>query len=115
MKKLLFVVLLAAVLALMLAAVARADPPATVPNRAWVIPGQNVSVEHIYTNEELTKKLMDIDKRSDRCVVEQAGWSAGGGNGLVPGAFSYPIWVVKFGDPDPTKHENLRRGQRARG
>jgi len=107
MKRIAVAVSLAVVLSLVVVAMAVATPPDVVPNGAWVIPGQNISVERIYTNEELTQKLFDIAERSDRCTVELAGWSAGGGSGLTATDKSFPIWVVKFGEPDATKHEIL--------
>ena len=63
MKKLLYILLTAALFGLIFVPAAVADP-AAVPNGAWVIPGQEVSVSSILTNEELGKALYDIEARS---------------------------------------------------
>lgn len=69
-------------------------PPPSVPNGPWIEDDQEVKYERLMTNEELRKNLYNLQDRSKgRMKVEIAGYSAGG----------WPIFVAKFGQPDPNK------------
>ncbi|MFS0864562.1 M14 family zinc carboxypeptidase [Fredinandcohnia sp. 179-A 10B2 NHS] len=66
----------------------------TNPNGPWVTPNQHVSLERMYTPEELEKELKNIEARSNgRMTLEVAGTTQSG----------YPIYVAKIGDNDPNK------------
>ncbi len=70
----------------------------TTPNGPWVQDEQNLSLESLMTNEQLEKKLQQIEKTSQgRMVLEQFGTSNDG----------YPLYVGKFGDNDPNKKRVL--------
>ncbi|KAB2336173.1 hypothetical protein F7731_11785 [Cytobacillus depressus] len=66
----------------------------TEPNGPWVTPEQKVSLQRMYTPEELEKELKDIEARSKGMMkLEVAGVTQTG----------YPIYVAKIGDNDPHK------------
>ncbi|CAM3719954.1 M14 family zinc carboxypeptidase [Mesobacillus thioparans] len=70
----------------------------TTPNGPWVQDEQNLSFESLMSNEQLEKKLIQIEKASNgRMVLEQFGASNDG----------YPLYVSKFGDNDPDKKRVL--------
>lgn len=70
----------------------------TTPNGPWVQDEQNLSFESLMSNEQLEKKLIQIEKTSQgRMVLEQFGTSNDG----------YPLYVSKFGDNDPSKKRVL--------
>ncbi len=65
--------------------------PGSTPNGPWVTPNQNISLEAFHNYEELTDRLMKIEKSSNGLVeIEEAG---------VTGE-ERSIWLVKIGDPD---------------
>ena len=65
--------------------------PGSTPNGPWVTPNQNISLEAFHNYEELTDRLMKIEKSSKGLVeIEEAG---------VTGE-ERSIWLVKIGDPD---------------
>ena len=65
--------------------------PGSTPNGPWVTPNQNISLEAFHNYEELTDKLMKIEKSSKGLVkIDEAGVTGG----------ERSIWLVKIGDPD---------------
>lgn len=78
------------------------DPPQSVPNGPWIQPDQEVKYERLMSNEELYTSLAQIEARSKgRMVLEIAGYSGDG----------WPIYVAKFGEPDPGKTKVLIESQ----
>ena len=78
------------------------DPPQSIPNGPWIQDNQEVKYEMLMSNEELYKKLFQIEARSKgRMVVELAGYSGDG----------WPIYVAKFGEADPGKTRILIESQ----
>jgi hypothetical protein len=76
--------------------------PQSIPNGPWVQDQQTVKLEALTSMEELQKKLFDIYARSKgRMQVEIAGETTLG----------YPLYLVKFGEPDPEKINVLIEGQ----
>ncbi|VEF49581.1 Zinc carboxypeptidase [Bacillus freudenreichii] len=66
----------------------------TEPNGPWVTPEQDVSLQRMYTPEELEKELKNIEARSKgRMKLEVAGVTQTG----------YPIYAAKIGNSDPNK------------
>ncbi len=74
--------------------------PQSLPNGPWVEDEQHVSLEGIMTNEELYKKLEQIEHTSrGRMQLEIAGYSdAINGNLMEP--LGWPLYLCKFGGPD---------------
>ena len=67
--------------------------PGSTPNGPWVTPNQNISLEAFHDYEELTARLMKIEKSSKGLVeIDEAGVTGG----------ERSIWLVKIGDPDNT-------------
>ena len=93
---------LALVFFLMLSPIAFAEPQ-SLPNGPWVEDEQNVSLEGIMTNEELFKKLAQIEHTSQgRMELEIVGYSdAIYGDLMEP--LGYPLYLCKFGEPDTSK------------
>ena len=75
--------------------------PQSTPNGPWVEDEQNLSLQGIMTNEELYKKLEQIEHTSHgRMELEIVGYSdAIHGDLMEP--LGYPLYLCKFGDPDP--------------
>ena len=98
-KKFLIPLGLALVYFLMLSPIAFAEPQST-PNGPWVEDEQNVSLEGIMTNEELFKKLEQIEHTSQgRMELEVVGYSdAIYGDLMEP--LGWPMYLCKFGEPD---------------
>lgn len=71
---------------------AMADPDST-PNGPWVTPDQNISLEAFSDYEELTDRLMKIEKTSKGLVEVEAIGTSGEGRS---------IWLAKIGDPGNT-------------
>ena len=90
---------LALVFCLMLSPMAFAAPQ-SLPNGPWVEDEQNVSLSGIMTNEELYKKLEQIEHTSKgRMELEIVGYSdAINGNLMEP--LGWPLYLCKFGEPD---------------
>jgi hypothetical protein len=99
-KSILARLVLALVFFLILSPLAFAEPQST-PNGPWVEDEQNVSLSGIMTNEELYKKLEQIEHTSHgRMELEIVGYSdAIHGDLMEP--LGYPLYLCKFGDPDP--------------
>lgn len=77
--------------------------PQSIPNGPWVEDEQNVSLSGIMTNEELYKKLEQIEQTSKgRMELEIVGYSdAIYGDLMEP--LGWPLYLCKFGDYDPSK------------
>lgn len=76
--------------------------PQSIPNGPWINDQQTVQLEALTSMEELQKKLFDIYARSKgRMQVEIAGETTNG----------FPLYLVKFGEPDPDKIRVLIEGQ----
>jgi len=77
--------------------------PQSLPNGPWVEDEQFVSLQGIMTNEELYKKLEQIEHTSKgRMELEIVGYSdAIYGDLMEP--LGYPLYLCKFGEPDPSK------------
>ena len=76
--------------------------PQSIPNGPWIQDEQTVKLEALTSMEELQKKLFDIYARSKgRMQVEIAGETTLG----------FPLYLVKFGEPDPEKIKVLIEGQ----
>lgn len=74
--------------------------PQSTPNGPWVEDEQNVSLEGIMTNEELFKKLEQIQHTSKgKMKLEIAGYSDAI-NGDLMEPLGWPLYVCKFGEPD---------------
>ncbi|WP_049923468.1 M14 family zinc carboxypeptidase [Halopiger djelfimassiliensis] len=65
------------------------------PGGPWAPNEQAINYNGYLTNDELGKRLQQIDKRSDRIALEQIGASAGRGD---------PIWEVTVGDGNENVH-----------
>ena len=91
---------MAVVFIMVLSPMAFAEPQST-PNGPWVEDEQFVSLQGIMTNEELYKKLEQIEHTSKgRMELEIVGYSdAIYGDLMEP--LGYPLYLCKFGDPDP--------------
>ena len=77
--------------------------PQSLPNGPWVEDEQNVSLEGIMTNEELYKKLEQIEHTSKgKMELEIVGYSDAI-NGDLMEPLGWPLYLCKFGEPDPTK------------
>ena len=78
--------------------------PQSVPNGPYVEDEQNVSLSSIMTNEELAKKLQDLESRSKGIMqLEIAGYSDDLGFPDDKMELGYPLFLCKFGKPDPSK------------
>lgn len=67
--------------------------PDSKPNGPWTTPNQEISLKAFSSNEELTKRLLQIEKSSKGLVeVEEIGVSGEGRS----------IWLAKIGDPSKT-------------
>ena len=76
--------------------------PQSIPNGPWIQDEQTVKLEALTSMEELQKKLFSIYTRSKgRMEVEIAGETTLG----------FPLYLVKFGEPDPEKIKVLIEGQ----
>jgi len=76
--------------------------PQSIPNGPWIEPEQTVKLERLMSNEELQKRLFQIYARSKgRMELELAGVSTHG----------LPIYIAKFGAPDPDKIRVLIEAQ----
>lgn len=77
--------------------------PQSTPNGPWVEDEQNVSLSGIMTNEELYKRLEQIQHTSHgRMELEIVGYSdAIYGDLMEP--LGYPLYLCKFGEPDSSK------------
>jgi len=74
--------------------------PQSLPNGPWVENEQNVSLSGIMTNEELYKKLEQIEHTSrGRMELEIAGYSDAI-NGDLMEPLGWPLYLCKFGKPD---------------
>ena len=90
---------MALVFFMVLSPMAFAEPQST-PNGPWVEDEQFVSLQGIMTNAELYKKLEQIEHTSKgKMELEIVGYSEG--DLMEP--FGYPLYLCKFGEPDPTK------------
>ena len=77
--------------------------PQSLPNGPWVEDEQNVSLQGIMTNEELYKKLEQIEHTSKgKMELEIVGYSDAI-NGDLMEPLGCPLYLCKFGEPDPTK------------
>jgi hypothetical protein len=86
---------------LMVFGIAFADPQ-SIPNGPWIQDEQTVKLEALTSMKELQKKLFSIYARSKgRMDVEVAGETTLG----------FPLYLVKFGEPDPDKIKVLIEGQ----
>jgi len=93
---------LALVFFLILSPMAFAAPQST-PNGPWVEDEQNLSLQGIMTNAELYKKLEQIEHTSKgRMELEIVGYSDAI-NGDLMEPLGYPLYLCKFGEPDPSK------------
>jgi hypothetical protein len=92
-----------AVLAMLLMALVQAQAaPQSIPNGPWIQDTQTVKLEALTSMEELEKELFNIEARSKgRMEVEIAGYTTIG----------LPLYLVKFGEPDPDKIRVLIEGQ----
>jgi hypothetical protein len=93
MKKIKLLNLLAATTAFWLCALPAAAAPGSTPNGPWVTPDQTVSLEAFSTYEELTDRLMKIERTSRGLVEIEAIGTTGEGRS---------IWLAKIGDPENT-------------
>jgi len=101
-KKFLTCLGLALVFFLILSPMAFAEPQ-SLPNGPWVENEQNVSLQGIMTNEELFKKLEQIEKASNgRMELEIVGYSDAI-NGDLMEPLGWPLYLCKFGDEDSIK------------
>jgi len=76
--------------------------PQSIPNGPWIEPNQEVQLNALMSNEELEKTLYQIEGRAKgRMTVEVSGYSTTG----------LPIFLVKFGEADPSKMRVLVEGQ----
>jgi len=76
--------------------------PQSIPNGPWIQDEQKVKLEALTSMEELEQNLFNIYARSKgRMEVEVAGETTLG----------FPIYLVKFGEPDPEKIRVLIEGQ----
>ena len=85
--------------------------PQSTPNGPWVEDEQNLSLQGIMTNEELYKKLEQIEHTSHgRMELEIVGYSdAIYGDLMEP--LGYPLYLCKFGESDPDKFRVLITSQ----
>ena len=68
--------------------------PQSIPNGPWIESEQTVMLERLMSNEELAKRLFQIQARSKgRMEIELAGTST----------YGIPIYIAKFGEPHPDK------------
>jgi len=101
-KKFLTCLGLGLVFFLILSPMAFAEPQ-SLPNGPWVENEQNVSLQGIMTNEELFKKLEQIEKASNgRMELEIVGYSDAI-NGDLMEPLGWPLYLCKFGDEDSIK------------
>ena len=79
--------------------------PQSTPNGPYVEEEQGaVSLSSIMTNEELYEKLFQLEARSKGVMeVELVGYSNDMNFDDVMEPLGYPMYVCKFGDPDPSK------------
>jgi len=74
--------------------------PQSLPNGPWVEDEQNVSLSGIMTNEELYKKLAQIEHTSQgKMELEIVGYSDAI-NGDLMEPLGWPLYLCKFGEPD---------------
>ncbi len=67
--------------------------PGSKPNGPWVTPNQHISLEAFESNEQLEKKLKQMEKSSKGLIeLEEAGTT---GQGRT-------VWLAKIGDPSNT-------------
>ena len=77
--------------------------PQSLPNGPWVEDEQNVSLSGIMTNEELFKKLEQIEHTSKgKMELEIVGYSDAI-NGDLMEPLGWPLYLCKFGDYDSNK------------
>ena len=82
--------------------------PQSVPNGPYVEDEQNVSLSSIMTNEELSLKLNQLESRSKGIMeLEIVGYSNDLGYPYDNQELGYPLYLCKFGDPDPSKDSIL--------
>ena len=67
--------------------------PQSKPNGPWITPTQNVSLEGFESYEQLTAKLMQIEKRSKGLVEIDSVAVTGEGR---------DVWLVKIGNEENT-------------
>jgi len=85
--------------------------PQSLPNGPWVEDEQNVSLSGIMTNEELYKKLEQIEPTSKgRMELEIVGYSDAI-NGDLMEPLGWPLYLCKFGDYDSNKTRVLITSQ----
>jgi hypothetical protein len=85
--------------------------PQSLPNGPWVEDEQNVSLSGIMTNEELYKKLEQIEHTSKgRMELEIVGYSDAI-NGDLMEPLGWPLYLCKFGDYDSNKTRVLITSQ----
>ena len=75
--------------------------PQSIPNGPWVNPEQPINLEAFMSNEELEKKLAQIEARSKGKMSLDLAYSTTG----------LPIYIVKFGDAEPDQIRVLIQGQ----
>ncbi|WP_421385203.1 M14 family zinc carboxypeptidase [Bacillus salacetis] len=97
MKKKLLISAASIGLALMVSQATYANPQST-PNGPYVEIEQNLSLSSLMTNEELEKKLQQLESSSQgKMKLDIAGYSNNG----------HPLYVAKYGDNDPSKKRVL--------
>ena len=87
--------------------------PQSTPNGPYIEDNQNISLSSYMSNEELAKKLQNLEKSANgKMKLEIAGYS-----NLAPDGYQTeadkgePIYVAKFGDNDPNKKRILITAQ----
>ena len=73
-----------------IATVSAVATPGSKPNGPWVTPNQTISLEAFESYEQLTDKLMQIEKSSKGLVEIEAAGTTGEGRS---------VWLAKIGDP----------------
>lgn len=114
MKKKFSTVILPAALALTLGVSSAAiATPQSTPNGPYIEDNQNISLESYMSNEDLAKKLQNLEKSSNgKMKLEIAGYSNLSPDGYQTEADKgEPIYLVKFGDNDPNKKRILITAQ----
>jgi Zinc carboxypeptidase len=93
MKKQNFNILIMAVVFLFIFAGITFSKPQSKPNGPWITPEQNVNLEGFESYEQLSSKLMKIEKRSKGLIEVDSVAITGEGR---------DVWLVKIGNPENT-------------
>lgn len=103
MKKLFSLFVPSILLAVLVMAGTALGQPQSVPNGPYVEKEQTISLNSLMTNQELYDKLFQLEQESKGTMeVELRGYSDAI-NGDLMEPLGYPIYLVKFGDADPSK------------